>query len=174
VIHKFNIPTEYYPRIAAVAEAYTLEGASSVRDNKAVRESNRYIDQWISTAGELAYHAYHFGTFDGYFDRKGESLAHANDGGCDVPGLWLDVKTSLRRYEHKPIEDYNLWVRPREYAEDKTYVQAIVTKGQGRVSVHLCGWALGVELVWDEAEGRYERGVRDLHPLPPHRWKETA
>ena len=90
------------------------------------------------------------------------------DGGCDLPGSNLDVKTSLIRTQLPKLE-HHLWVRPNEYKPDTVYILGLLEQADHTQCVHLIGWAKGSELTKDE-QGRYGIDGDDLHELPPTNW----
>lgn len=101
------------------------------------------------------------------------------DGGSDVPGTNLDVKTSLARVPGREPEDYYLIVRPAEMHRGWVYVLALVVSLFGHYAVvSLVGWAAtedfpGAPVYGGEFSGAYVLPGRKLNPIPPVRWPKV-
>lgn len=92
-----------------------------------------------------------------------EATKWVGDGGTDVPGGTLDVK-STRRSTSRLLRYFNLVVRPMDYRPKTTYALAVVDHADGSTSadVWLMGWSQGVDL-WI---GKDTLFPGDYHYLP--------
>lgn len=155
---------------AASAE---LGGVSRVRG--ADRRDALGTDQFIGQVGTAAWHLYWFGDNRNY--RLSRTLQdrtpHLGDGGSDVLGTRLDVKTSLMRKNPDPWA-YNLLVRPAERHVNTTYVLALVPSLAIR-EVLLVGWVTEHDLPKEPLEngpfaGAFRVPATQLTPLLPVAW----
>lgn len=151
----------------------SLGGISRVRAG-ADRSAFLNQDQVVGQLGTIALHKYLYGTTERYiFSRHAQNrVPDQGDGGEDLPGANVDVKTSVMRYGQDPLK-YNLCVRPRERHAGWVYVLALVPKDYecNRV-VHLLGWQADEDLPSEPAAagplaGAFVVPASDLHPLPP-------
>jgi hypothetical protein len=171
----FSLRVEAEMELVNQAAGWYCKGGKSSYQRED-RNGNRFSDQQRGIMGELAYHVYHFGTEDGFFEHKRDTRHDGTDRGMDVPGLWLDVKTSTIP-ELGAIQGYNLLVSKDEHKPATTYVQACVLwHSETCADVHLVGWAVGDELRLGMHKGdeKWIRPIRRLHRLPPHRWEALA
>lgn len=161
----------------AHARAAELGGTSHVR--RGDRGTELPGDQLVGQLGTAAWHLYWFGHAQPYL--LGRTLQnrvpHLGDGGSDVMGARIDVKTSLMRKNPDPLA-YNLLVRPAERHPDTTYVLALVPS-LGLREVLLVGWATEYDLPEHPVPdgplaGAYRLPATGLAPLPPVRWEWTG
>lgn len=158
----------------AVARRHTTHssfgGRSAVRPE---RGDTCVADNLVGHLGQIALHWYLYGSLERY--ELGRWLQNqfptTGDGGSDVPGLRLDVKTSLMRTQ-QPLLRHRLLVRPAERHPDTVYVLALVTKVEQLPLVHLVGWARDSMLPAEPAptgvfQGAYVLPATELHPLMP-------
>lgn len=157
-----------------------LGGVSQVRTG-VERAAALPQDQTVGQLGTLALVKYLYGTTERYlFARSAQNRTpHDGDGGQDIIGANLDVKTSVMRYGQDPTK-YNLCVRPRERHAEWVYVLALVPKDyeDNRV-VHLVGWCSDEQLPLTPAAdgplaGAYVVPAGALVPLPPIRYDWLA
>lgn len=137
MIRSTIIDDEAFTRIEANAEAAWLNGKSQIRTDD--REKYGMTDQLVGQMGEYAL-AKFLGDTDGYFARRDliNKTPWKGDGGSDITGHAVDVKTSLMRRQQDPTR-YNLLVRPKERHKDNIYVLALVPSLEAR-KVLLVGW----------------------------------
>ncbi len=158
-----------------------INGKSNMRGAVARTEALTE-DQIVGQLGQIALHLWHVGHVMDYV--KGRHVQNnypsSGDGGEDVIGAQLDVKTSLMRRSANPLE-YNLLVRPRERHDGWVYVLALVVPTwETECQVHLVGWATDHQLPPAETDGPFAGAHRihasSLHPLPPikYRWKGAS
>lgn len=153
-------------------------GVSRVRST-ADRTATLVEDQLVGQLGTIALHKYLYGTTERYILSRHvqNQFPDVGDGGEDLPGANVDVKTSVMRYGQNPYA-YNLCVRPRERHPDWVYLLALVPNDYvvNRV-VQLVGWTLDANLpdvvrADGPLAGAYVVSAADLLPLPPiqYRW----
>jgi hypothetical protein len=163
------------------AERAELGGRSEVR--KENRAGSITIDQLVGQLGQYALSVYLTGETRHYYAQR--MVADANptvgDGGQDILGTNLDVKTTLMRQNKNPLT-YHLAVRPQERHEGHVYILGLVEPNDEKqllynkpLLVHLAGWAEDSELPEKVAEngalaGAYILPVNKLHELIPIRW----
>lgn len=147
------------------AKRASLGGRSEVR-NRTDRKENLDVDQMVGQLGECALALCMTGNINAYVQHRKECNEHPElgDKGIDLPGLRIDVKTSLLRYPEIYPEDYHLFGRPRERHDGHTYVFALIPTPrkapdedprdwllrQKEIAVLFVGWAYENELP-DEA-----------------------
>lgn len=134
-------------------------------------------DQLVGQIGQFAVSKYMFGTaerwaMNRWFINQNPTYG---DAGFDIPGLNLDVKTSLMRASKEPLS-YNLLVRPKERHAGWIYYLALVGDiQQEKLPVYLVGWAKDEDLPPEPAldgkfKGAYVLPANKLTPLPPLRF----
>lgn len=149
-------------------------GVSRVRETATARAHALEEDQFVGQLGTLAFHKYLHGHVHQY--ALGRYLQNrmptVGDGGEDVIGTNLDVKTSLMRASRNP-SDYNLLVRPAERHAGWVYALALVPQAiEIERMVYLVGWATDEQLpARPEADGPFRGAFRlvaaDLTPFCP-------
>jgi len=160
-----------------------LGGRSSVRG--ADRAAALKVDQFVGQLGNAALSIYLTGSTDAYARtrREANETPWRGDGGSDLLGLPLDIKTSLMRCSRDPY-DYRLIVRPAELHDGHTYVLGLVEhpawsgstlRDMGEATVHLVGWARREGLGSPEASGMFAGacvlGAHLLNPMMPVGWQ---
>lgn len=162
----------YIRRMSSKAE---LGGKSHIRTTD--RLPSLTEDQLIGQIGQFVVTRYMFGTpekwaINRWFINQNPSYG---DAGYDIPGLNLDVKTSLMRASKDPMS-YNLLVRPKERHSGWVYYLVLVGEIQDELlPVHLIGWAKDEDLPATPAKdgkfkGAYVLPAKSLVPLPPLRF----
>uniref|UniRef100_I2Q575 Uncharacterized protein n=1 Tax=Desulfovibrio sp. U5L TaxID=596152 RepID=I2Q575_9BACT len=166
--------------VRAMAATWDFPGRSNIRGRED-RAGMLSTDSMIGMLGQYAGTKFLFGA--AALDKFLISRWHANrhklqsDGGTDLDAGNVDFKTSLRRDSGKALLSYNLAVRPRELHEQTVYVLALVdTLTDDRATVHLIGWASAEMLPTSPTTdgplaGAHVLPARELHPLPPFRWR---
>lgn len=169
-----SIPLSKYDWALASYHAGRAElgGVSRVRGSD--RAASLVEDQLVGQLGTLALHKYLYGTTERYvFSRHAQNrFPDQGDGGEDLPGANVDVKTSVMRYGQDPWR-YNLCVRPRERHADWVYILGLVSKEYvtDRL-VHLLGWIGDAALPAEPATegplaGAFVVPAHTLVALPP-------
>jgi hypothetical protein len=166
--------------VKAMATQWDYPGRSNIRkgDDRAGMLSTDAIVGQVGTYAGVKF-LYGASGLDKYLTGRWHANRHKfdSDGGSDVDALNLDFKTSLRRDPGKSLLSYNLCVRPRERYEGWCYVLALVDQpSDDRATAHLIGWAGADMLPSDPAKdgplgGAFVLPARELHPLPPFRWR---
>lgn len=157
------------------AKAFEL-GGRSFRDPMS-RAENLEIDQLVGALGEMAVALYLTGNSHVWKLTKWARFQcfSQNDGGEDILGLNLDVKTSLVR-STLPLGDHRLGVRQEEIRDDTVYMLCLVTElTDDSATIEIMGWAAREDLPdipvnsgpWD---GAHCLPAGRLRPLPPIRW----
>ena len=157
----------------AQAEACAMGGESQIRATKE-RAEKLLEDQIIGQVGTIALHRYWFGHVEQYmvgryFQNK---MPWEGDGGEDIPGANIDVKSSLMRRSQDPTT-YNLPIRPRERHPNWVYALALLPLDYRESRrVHLMGWIGDDELPAQPKTdgplaGAFVIPVTQLHRLPP-------
>lgn len=118
------VDEDSWKRIEKNAEAAWIDGKSHVRGSD--RSAKGLEDQLVGQIGEWAL-AKFCGQTETYFSRREEinRNPYSGDGGTDLLGFAVDVKTSLMRASRSPLK-YNLAVRPGERHPGTIYVLGLV------------------------------------------------
>jgi len=179
-----QIPTiidvsEHWETISRHARASCLDGKSSIIHDRAERRSRLWRDALVGHSGELALSLYMFGHPHAYVKSRLEREKNpwAGDGGTDLPGTRLDVKTSYLGPGKSP-SGYALFVRPREFHQETVYVLGTMTvlRSPFKAYVGLVGWMPGKEYHQFKQSYTYHgekiQGVpiQQLYPMMPLRW----
>jgi hypothetical protein len=155
----------------AMAARCELGGRSNVRT--ANRQELLGVDQFVGQVGTLALSLYWYGSLSPYLAarKKADVKRWQGDGGVDLEGRAVDVKTSLMRSSRDPL-DYCLIVSPREVHSDWTYVLSLIPDARARY-VYLVGWATTEDLGGAGRDrrfpGKHVVSARSLRALPPMR-----
>ena len=169
----FTLSKEEIDGIVKQARLATIGGESSIRlaDD---RKKKLIQDQVVGMAGHYALCKYWFG--DDHMFRVQRFFANQypnmGDGGVDIPGSNVDIKTS-HLHTSLPIIEHCLPVRPREFKESTVYILGLFEVSDDIYKVHLVGWAKGCELSLASAgvfTGAYTIKASGLHELPPIMW----
>jgi len=157
--------------IKKMAKAAEMNGVSRIRDD-AERVAKLPEDSLVGQMCTAALHKYWYGNLTEYVRMRWyqNKAPHQGDGGCDLPGLNVDVKGSLMRRRRNPL-DYHLLVRPAERHDGWVYVHSLI-EDLSKEEVMLTGWLPEEELpakVVQEGifKGAFQVGVPDLYRLPP-------
>jgi len=98
------------------------------------------------------------------------------DGGQDLPGLNVDVKTTAAR-RMNPAH-FSLIVSPKEYHAETVYILALAQRSGEGMSVGLVGWdqLVDKDLRRDGQDfaGKYVAHSSSLNPFAPLRWAWVA
>jgi len=164
------------------AKKSAIGGKSNVR-GKGHRENELHNDQLVGQLGECALSKYLTGSTDAYMLQRSiaNSYPTSGDGGQDIFGLNVDIKTSVMRYNAMGIPDYHLVVRPQEKHDHWCYILGLVEKDFPKASpfrgvcVYLVGWIASEELPsppeqYGPFKGAHTIKAMYLHPLPNLRW----
>lgn len=163
------------------ASLSSFAGVSRIRTDREERVATVKDDAIVGHMGAIALHRYLHGEVSGYVKARYLQNRYPNegDGGEDILGCNVDVKTSLMRYSTDPAK-YHLLVRPKERHPDWVYVHALVPMefDQPLPKVLLTGWLTDAELPATPYDGpkqalhgAYCLPVPELHPLPPIRYR---
>lgn len=163
------------------AKQAALGGTSHVRIRSDERLEQLREDQLVGQVGECALSRYLCGSSLLYaITRTMRNLTPTQgDGGGDLLGTNIDVKTSVMRYSPEPLH-YRLLVRPAELHPGTVYVLALVYPDWRETrEVSLVGWATREDLPDLPAphgpfQGAYVLPAPHLHPLPPFAWTPTS
>jgi hypothetical protein len=164
-----------YALAAHFASKAEIGGVSRVR--KTDRAETLSTDQLVGQLGTAAFHKYLYGHLHSYAQSRymQNRFPTTGDGGEDLIGANVDVKTSVMRYAQNPLQ-YNLLVRPKERHANWVYVLALVGQEFERFhDVHLVGWVCDSQLPELPAEdgpfaGAFACKASALIPLPPFRY----
>lgn len=179
---RVKVPLEHLERIYEHAQNATIGGRSNVRETRNANSPSQVDDQFIGQLGQYAGVTWITGSPDPYFESrvKQDEDPWKGDGGSDVPGFQIDIKTSVMRVAGREPVDYMLPVRPKERHANNVYVLALVPQefdGVDNNEVLLVGWASddmlpnrlrdrGVFRGAYVLEGRYMNRMADLDPVP--------
>lgn len=141
-----SINDEELFRIKKCATNAELGGKSHIRESDS-RISNLSVDQIIGQLGTFALTKHLFGSEESYFSLRAkiDENPFEGDGGSDIDGKNIDVKTSLMRAAKDPLR-YRLAVREKERHDDWVYVLSVVDSIDSPVIVSLVGWATDNQL----------------------------
>lgn len=154
-------------------------GVSGSRQNRQDRMANLYRDNLVGAVGEVALCKYLYGNLMMF--RLSQFLSQANemfnvgDGGFDIPGLNVDVKSTFIRGK-KDVLTYHLAVNSREFKPNWNYVLALVEGNEEAIgNVYLAGWLCSSELdrlATPNETFANSRAVKAelLNPLPRFSW----
>lgn len=174
-IRTINVtPVEMSAWVRPAAARWTRPGASSIR-TKDQRSATLATDALVGMVGQYAGLKYLYGA--GCIERfvRGQSR-EGSDQGHDIENCSLDFKSSLRKSQDKPLLSYRLAIRPKERRAGWCYVLGIVDLLDDAARVHLLGWSTA-EMLPAEPEnegvfsGAFVLPAKELHPLPPLRWR---
>lgn len=164
VIVKVVVPPDMTRHIAYCAKNAELGGKSHIRKTDD-RQNNLGTDQLVGQLGEYVGTTHLFRDHNIYFARRYaiDKNPILGDDGADMPGLNIDFKTSLIRNQSKPLETYNLIVRPKERHKDNIYVLILVQPNADvglditqPIDVFLVGWCTDQELPPVDTFGIFE------------------
>lgn len=168
-IEVVTISEEHRELIAENAGKALLGFPSRFRGREDRREAQR-LDARLGQLGEASLSLYLTGRIDAYKQHREECNANPlkGDGGRDLPGRDVDVKTSLMRGSPDPLA-YTLVVRPSELHLGFAYVLALV-EHPSAWSTMLVGWAWAQELELEEDEdspfcGAFVRASKELRAM---------
>jgi hypothetical protein len=155
------------------AKAACLGGQSSIRAGD--RMEKLLEDQTVGQLGQMALAVWKDGHIGEYLMQRAAANNYPThgDGGADLIGSNIDVKTSLMRGSDDPMQ-YRLAVRPAEMHDGWVYMLAVVP--QQMDAVHLVGWATSTDMQARPPEDAgHFMGARtlfadELRPLPPIDW----
>lgn len=149
-----------------------IGGVSRIRELKE-RGAALSEDQVAGQLGTLAIHKYLHGHSQAYALGRymQNKYPRQGDGGEDVLGLNLDVKTSLMRRSQDPLT-YNLPVRPHELHPGWVYALALLpAEYETTWNINLVGWATADMFPEPEVSGVFKGAhvipARELVPFPP-------
>ncbi len=130
-----------YQEVLHLAGNAEIGGKSWVRSG-GERATKLSEDQLVGLLGHMAASVKIFGTAAPFLEarREADLDPFTGDGGSDLPGN-IDVKSSLIRNVKRPLRQYFLPVRPREFHDDHVYVLCLVQMGRESARVFIMGWA---------------------------------
>ena len=178
-MHKISISPHEFDLCKMHARKACIGGKSQFR--KEDRFDTLYMDNLIGQLGNCTLSKWLTGRIDAWMQTRyvANQNPYKGDGGSDLLGSNIDVKTSLMRKEQDPWR-YNLVVAPKElHQQDWIYILGLVPKFEAdgiAKEVWLVGWATGEEVA---SRGKRDGGKfkdfyvvksRDLHRLPPFTW----
>jgi len=142
------------------ARRMELGGRSQVRTQE--RLAHLQDDQYVAALGEAALSKFLTGSIDLWIRTRQEKelRPEQGDGGSDLLGLAVDIKTS--RMRAGTGHEYHLWVRPQEYHPGVRYYLGLVPPGTDDL-VHLLGWAQAEQIPF--RSGRYDLPASFLNPM---------
>lgn len=136
-----DFPTQEWIHVCRkCAKAAEIGGRSQIHQDRGRRKEFLGEDQLIGQLGEAALSLYTYGNLDAYIEHRAQMDADptSGDGGFDLPGIPIDVKTSLMRSTKIGALDYKLCVRERERHKGIVYVLALVPMDLS--TVRFIGW----------------------------------
>lgn len=168
------------PRIITVcSEAFVacqFHAAAATIGGHSQLDERRVEDQLVGQLGNAALSYYMTGSYEKWKLSRMVANQHpkSGDGGSDIPGCNVDIKTSCMRGSMDPME-YHLPVPPEELHEGIVYVLGLVMKPLvPPIDVFLVGWATGEEFTATQDAGTFEGKhiiqARALHLLAPFKW----
>lgn len=174
------IPEEELHLVRDYAKKGISGGSSAVRPPKE-RTENLDIDQLVGMVGAYAACKLLFGSDEKFRTSRyyANIYKFRSDGGSDIPGTNIDVKSSLWRYRNKPVLDHHLIVSPEEYNPGTVYVGVMVTIEETYATAYLMGWHKGVSLKFcekiepgmpEDLIKKYYASFRSVNPLMPLVW----
>lgn len=175
---KITLTPEQKQMAIIIASKKSRGGVSRVRPEKAERIKYVYRDNLVGCVGEIALTVYMFGSTFMYRLAQLILSAHENydlgDGGYDIPGLNVDIKSTYYTAGSRDRLQYHLIVNNKEYKPDWNYYFCIVDGNEKSFGdVYLAGWMDGEELREKDIKrfrGAYSVEVAMLNKLPKYRW----
>jgi hypothetical protein len=161
IMKKVFIQREELNIIEGFAKNAQLGGKSNIRTFDRIEKLKE--DQLTAQLGEAALSKLITGSIGLYIQTRQmrDKTPWKGDGGTDLIGYKIDVKTSrARRGLDFP---YHLWVREREYNPETIYYLAIVPADKNDV-VYFLGWAQG-KYFGEKKGDRYELSCKQLNPM---------
>lgn len=162
--------------IRRMAKEAELGGFSEIRSGEN-RKRNLSNDQVVGQLGTFVGSRHLLGDSRDY--RATRWYANKNkwsgDGGSDISGANIDIKTSMVRNKSKDLLTYKLLVRPRELYDGWIYILSLVTRiTQTEAEVKLIGWASN-DMFGEPAKsgifsGAHVLEAKDLNPIMPIKW----
>lgn len=171
----------YYPPVKVDVSPYVdviwdhvKRNGGIVSNFKERTQDEVYRDNFVGRSGEVALTLWLTGSVESYLTRVERliRLVNVSDGGSDVDGYRVDIKTSRVNPKWGLNYPYCLWVRPREYHKDVAYILGVL---EGH-TVWMKGWATARDLGWDPGVKRWECLPYELHDMgtfDPTRWVTT-
>lgn len=174
-IIQIRLTKDHAARALVHAGQAEIGGKSNVRKAKA-RADELANDQFVGQLGQVGLHMYLYGNLVHYEAGRWmqNQFPNVGDGGFDIPGALVDVKTSLVRTD-LPLLEHRLPVRPKERHDNAVYILALLQSPY----VNLIGWASDAELP-DQPEfngpfqGAYVLKAHELNPLMPIQYAWVA
>lgn len=156
------------------AKLCCIGGRSNIRESQD-REAELEIDQTVGQIGQIALALWKDGHIGEYLAQRAAANAYPTqgDGGADLLGSNIDVKSSRMRHSDDPMR-YRLAVRPRELHDGWMYVLCLVDSMM--TGAMLVGWATSEELTEFPPDddgpfaGAYTIMAPELHRMPPTDW----
>lgn len=170
------------------AEAASLGGVSRLVKDKNEREEKLYRHQFTGLLGNWCLSLWWSGNVEAYhMMRRHQNLFPTKgDGGFDLPGCAIDIKTSMMTASSDPMR-YHLWIRPEERHAGNTYGLGLVCakdmaelRAAGEARVLLVGWITDDDLpdapndTDEEGHPRYAVKAYNLIPFTPLPFRKAA
>jgi hypothetical protein len=165
--------------VRAMANMSAIGGRSNIRSDD--RQAMLHEDQLVGHIGMIAASKLLFGSREPYLTARwyANQYRYQGDGGSDVPGANIDVKTSRMRGGNDPL-GYRLAVTAQERKCGTIYVLALVDSLEDKSAhVRLLGWATS-DMLPDMPDtegmfaGAYVLRAHQLNPLMPINWWKQA
>ena len=174
-----EVPSGVLAHCREWAKNSSIGGSSNVRKGQE-RQDSLSEDQMTGHVGAAMFCWLMYGNIYAYKVARwyADRYPTEGDGGSDLPGTNIDVKSTLIRNLDKPLLTYRLCVRPRERHPDTVYVQTLVLPPDPDNSiwtVMFVGWAHESELpeqveASGDFKGAYVLPVSRLNPVMPIIW----
>lgn len=138
---------------------------------------------FVGAIGQFAVSKFLTGNDSAFWEHESivENRPNRFDQGMDIPGLKLDVKSSLLKREtsNYALLDYTLAVKEHLMGYHSTYVQALVAFMQNKnmAMVYITGWANSDmfaepweqdDIVPPQFQSMFSLGTFQLNPIPPY------
>lgn len=168
-IFRIEISLQEVATVAALAKEMCFNGKSNVFADSEERKKMLILNQFTGQLGELALAKTVYGKhgFDVWREtriEKNKNLFKGDDG-RDLSGYRIDIKTTYWKNPKKDPYSYHLWVRPKEYHANWTYILALAKRDTPETyGVHMLGWATS-NILSDDSEGRYSIKACDLNDM---------
>jgi hypothetical protein len=185
-IIKYQVNEHHFDKVAfhakkRILQLHTGEANlySAVHKDGETRMAAAPIDRTIGVIGEYAINVYMRGKIEGFlkfdeFRTEMNGKPAGDDGGSDVPGFPIDIKTSAMRSTRLKTLDYHLPIPPKDRRDGNVFVLGLVDKGyldieNRKMIVDIIGWAHDKEFTQYRStgvfEGKYVIKARELHPM---------
>jgi hypothetical protein len=143
--------TEDYDRVHELVNAKARFTGKSFLGESGRRIDNYYW-QYAGMFGEYTLNTW-WGDKEAFFRNYKDGIQLTGDGGSDIPGYPIDIKTKCY---FTGLKNANLLVGPTEFMATHDYVLgAVITKTHANCYVALLGWAEGSKMHFPGTHDRY-------------------